>query len=230
MKIKSKPKSKTVKKQNHSQLRWSLKILILSLALSLCFGVLSELFLSGTGAIISIIIICVFVAIAIVTDMIGVAVTAADVGPFRAMASKKIRGSKEAIKLINNADKVSSIFADVIGDVCGILSGAAGASIVTKIAITSESALGIIIASLVSAVIASLTIFGKSICKKYAMNNCDKIILKVGKVISWFTPQNKSKNKNEKSNVSAVNTTSTQNNDASNADTKVKEVDTTISK
>ncbi len=194
MKTKPKPKNKTVKKQSHSQIIWSLKVLILSFALSMCFGVLSEFFLSGTGVIIAVLVIVVFMSISIMTDMIGVAVTAADIQPFRAMASKKIRGAKEAIKLIKNADKFTSIIADVVGDVCGILSGAAGASIIMKIAIDSESALGIIIASLVSAVIASMTIFGKSLGKKYAMKNCNKIMLVVGKVLSWFTPQGKKNN------------------------------------
>ena len=191
MKTKPNPKNKTIKKQNQNnkQIIWSLKVLMLSFALSMCFGVLSELFLSGTGVIIAILVIVVFMCISILTDMIGVAVTAADIQPFRAMASKKIRGAKEAIRLIKNADKFTSIIADVVGDVCGILSGAAGASIIVKIAIDSESPLGIIIASLVSAVIASMTIFGKSLGKKYAMKNCNKIMLAVGKVISWFTPQ-----------------------------------------
>ena len=42
-----------------------------------------------------------------------------------------------------------------------------------------------------------MTIFGKSICKKYAIDNSTSIIIKVGKVISWFTPQNKDKNKKQ---------------------------------
>ncbi len=195
MKEKPNPNKQKVKKQSSSQIRWSLKILLLSFALSMCFAILSEVFLSGTGVVIAVIIILVFMSIAIITDMIGVATTAANVEPFRAMAARKVRGAKEAIRLINNADKVSSISADVIGDVCGILSGSAGASIVIKIAIQSNSALSIIVASLVSALVASLTIFGKSICKKYAIDNCDKILLRVGKVMSWFTPQNKNKPK-----------------------------------
>ena len=113
------------------------------------------------------------------------------------MASKKVRGAKEALKLLSKADRVSSICCDVIGDVCGILSGAAGASIVVKFALEAESPLSIIIASLVSAVVASMTIFGKSICKKYAIDNSTSIVIKVGKVLSWFTPQNKDKNKKQ---------------------------------
>ena len=197
MKEKPNPNKQKVKKQNSKQIKWSLRLLLLSFALSLCFAILSEVFLSGTGVVIAIIVIVVFILISIVFDMIAMATTAANIEPFRAMASKKVRGAKEAIRLINNADKVSSISADVIGDICGILSGSAGASIVIKIAIQSNSALSIIVASLVSAFVASLTIFGKSVCKKYAIENCDSILLKVGKFMSWFTPSGKGKSKKE---------------------------------
>ncbi|MBQ3494853.1 MAG: DUF21 domain-containing protein [Clostridia bacterium] len=144
--------------------------------------------------------IIIFVALAVITDMIGVAVTACSIQPFRAMASKKVRGAKEAIKLLGKADRVSSMCCDVIGDICGILSGAAGASIIVKILGESSSqALSIIVAAVVSAVIASLTIFGKALGKRYSMNNCNKIVLLVGKFVSLFTPQGKG-NKTKKSN------------------------------
>ncbi len=198
---KSNPKPKPNKKKSNKQMIWSIKILVLSFALSICFGILSEMVLSGTGIIIAVLIIIVFVTISIIADMIGVGTTAANIQPFRAMASKKVRGAKEAIRLLLKADRVSSICCDVIGDVCGILSGAAGASIAVKVAVESSSALNIIIASLISAIVASITIFGKSVCKKYAIDNSSKIVLVVGKVLSIFTPQNKTKpqkNKDEK--------------------------------
>jgi hypothetical protein len=196
---KQKPKPKQqVTKQSRSQMAWSLKILVLSFALSMCFGIVSELVLGVTGVVVAVLIIIVFVALSIITDMIGVATTSANAEPFRAMASKKVRGAKEALKLLSKADRVSSICCDVIGDVCGILSGAAGASIVVKFALQSSSALSVIIASLVSAIVASMTIFGKSICKKYAIDKSTSIVIKVGKVISWFTPQEKKDKKNSK--------------------------------
>lgn len=194
---KPKPKNNQVKKTGKSQAVWSIKILVLSFALSMCFGVLSELVLKSTGIIIAVAIIILFVAIAIVTDMIGVATTSADIKPFQAMASKKVRGAKEAIKLLSKADRVSSICCDVIGDVCGILSGAAGASILLKLALEDSSPLSIIIASLISAVVASLTILGKAICKNYAVHKSTGIVLAFGKFISWFTPQAKNPNKKQ---------------------------------
>lgn len=178
--------------------KWPLIVLVLSFCLSLVFGVASELALSGAGIAISMVVIVLFILLSIFADMVGVAVTAADIHPFRAMASKKVRGAKEAIKLIKNADRVASVCADVIGDICGILSGAAGATV--AVALISESMnnfVTIVIASLVSAVIAALTIFGKALCKKYSMKHAEKIILLIGKCLSIFHINKKHKQKND---------------------------------
>ena len=177
---------------------WPLKVLMLAISLSLGFSIISEIVLGSTGLVVAIVVIVVFVALAIVTDMIGVAVTACNKEPFVAMCSKKVRGAKEGLMLIRNADKVSSLCADVVGDVCGILSGAAGASIVAKMALDNQNnGLTILIASLVAAIIAGITIFGKAIGKRSAMDNCTKIILRVGKFLSIFTRTAQSKNKKE---------------------------------
>lgn len=194
------PKPKTKKQKNKVQSkfsywwRWPLIVLVLSFCMSLVFGVASELALSGAGVVVAVIVIVVFIVISIFADMVGVAVTAADLQPFRAMASKKVRGAKESISLIKNADKVASVCADVIGDICGILSGAAGATVaVALINGTMSNFVTVVIASLVSAVIAALTIFGKALCKKYSMKYCEKIILIIGKFFSIFHVQKKQK-------------------------------------
>ena len=192
-----KPKNKKVKKQSAKN-SWPYKVLILAIALSLLFSILSELLLGNTGIVIAILVIILFVALAIVTDMIGVAITACSREPFVAMASKKVRGAKESLMLIKNADKVASLCADVIGDVCGILSGAAGASIVAKIAVDSQNiSLSILVASLVAAIIAGITIFGKALGKRRAMDNCTSIILRVGKLLSIFSKEPKQKKKDQ---------------------------------
>lgn len=181
--------------------RWPLIVLVLSFSLSMAFGVLSEVALNGAGIAISVIVIVVFLIIAIITDMIGVAIASCDIKNFRAMASRKVRGAKEAIMLYKHADMVSSIFADILGDICSILSGAAGAAVTTRLITSAMSDfIGVVVASLVSAVIASLLIFGKALMKRYSMDHSDKIILIIGKILSIFHRQKpkKSKNKNDK--------------------------------
>ncbi len=185
--------------------RWPLIVLALSFFLSLCFGVLSEFALSGAGIAVSIVVILVFIAISIVADMVGVAITATSFEPFHAMAARKVRGAKEAIKLIENKEKVASVSADVIGDICGILAGAAGATITAFIIIgVASSFLQILFASLVSAVIAALTIFGKAYCKKYSILHCERIIIILGKFLSFFHISKKNKEKTLK-NVKKTN-------------------------
>lgn len=190
------PKRKQKVKKQQSNSRWPLKIFIMAVALSLSFSIISEYVMGSAGMIIAVLIIIIFVAISIITDMIGVAVTACTKEPFMAMCSKKVRGAKEGLMLVRNADKVASLCADVVGDVCGILSGAAGASIVAKITIDFQDAnLTVLVASLITALIAGVTIFGKALGKRTAMDNCNSIILRVGKFLSLFTKQPKTKNK-----------------------------------
>jgi len=162
--------------------------LILAISLSLSFSMLSELVLSRSTIIIAIIVIFVFITLAILTDMIGLAVASSNIEHFTAMAARKVKGSKQAIHLVKSADKVSSILNDVVGDVCGILSGAAGASIVAKIAIDNGgSFISILIPSLIAAIIAGLTIAGKALFKKVAIKHSNSITLHFARFINFFT-------------------------------------------
>lgn len=180
---------KTEKKQKPAKPKawvWTLKVLLTAIILSFSFSVVSELVLSKAHVIVAVVVIVVFIALSIFFDMLGLATASSSLENFNAMASRKVKGSKQAIILAKNADKVSSICADVIGDVCGILSGAAGASILAKIALTSNIQT-VLIASTISAVIAALTIFGKASFKKFAMNHADSITLKFAQIINFFT-------------------------------------------
>lgn len=191
-KEKAHPKQSKIK----LNLKWPLKILLITLCISFCFSILSELLLSNSqsliGTIISLLLLLFFIAVAVICDMIGVAMASADVEPFTAMASKKVKGAKESIKLIKNADKASSFFCDIVGDACGILCGSIGAALVVTIAISGEL-WQVIVASLTSATIAALTVFGKAVGKSVAINKANEIVLKVGRVVSFFKRNKKDK-------------------------------------
>ena len=181
-------KQKQNKSKNKNTWIWPLIVLILAISLSLSFSLLSELVLSGSALIVAIIVILVFIALAILTDMVGLAVASANIEDFTAMAARKVKGSKQALHLVKSADKVSSVLNDVVGDVCGILSGAAGASIVAKIAIDNGgSFMSILIPSLIAAIIAGLTIAGKALFKKVAIKHANTITLHFAKLINIFT-------------------------------------------
>ncbi len=180
-----KEKRKPKPKKQHAWV-WIVKVFALALTLSLSFSILSEMALSHANIALSVIVILVFIAVSIVFDMLGLAVASCPIEPFTAMAARKVAGSKLAISLIKNADKVSAICCDVIGDVCGILAGAGGASILTKIALSSSGFMPIFVASLISAIIAGLTIGGKASFKRLARAKACPITLKFAQVLNLF--------------------------------------------
>ncbi len=165
--------------KNKQNYKWIIQITSLTFVISMMFSYLSETILEKSNTVVELLVLLIVILIGIIFDMIGVAVTTCAEYPFNAMASRKIKGAKTAIKLIKNKDKVSSLCNDVIGDICGIISGTAGVIIATHIA--NES---IICSLFITAIISSLTIGGKALGKKVAVNKSLKITKIVSKVLS----------------------------------------------
>ncbi len=174
-------------KKKKSSFRWPLIVLFTTFCLSFAFSFGSTFLLSDAGLVVSIILLVFFLALAVIADMIGVATTSAEIEPFNAMSARKVKGAKQGLMLIKNADKVSSIFCDIIGDMCGILSGTVGATITLQIlgksAVTVQE---VLIATMVSACIAALTVFLKAIFKRVAVSNPNKIVFAIGRILYFF--------------------------------------------
>lgn len=172
------------KKLKNTNYKWIIKISILAFIISLIFSFISENIIKNVNLIISILILVIFISLGIIFDMIGVAVTSADIEPFHSMSSRKVSGAKEAVKLKKNADKVSSFCNDVIGDICGIISGSVGVTI----SIYLSKYIPLMVSSLlVTAFIASLTIGGKALFKSVAINNSNEILYRFAKILSIFS-------------------------------------------
>lgn len=178
-------KNNNKKNQAKDNKKWVLKITFLSLFISSGFSLFSNMLLKEVNVLVAFILLAVIIIIGVIFDVIGIAVTAADETPFHAMASKKIKGAKVAIILIRNADRVSSFCNDVIGDVCGIVSGSAGIIIAEKILEAFNSTNSLISVG-IGAVVAAVTIGGKSTGKTFAMNNSNEIVTKVSRVVCLF--------------------------------------------
>ena len=91
-------------------------------------------------------------------DILANAILTSNAEAFHAMASNKIKGAKRAVTFCRNATKLGSIFADVIGDICGIVSGAAGTVLVVYIAANKGTVWEIIVSIGISALIGALTV------------------------------------------------------------------------
>ncbi len=165
---------------------WTIKITVVTFVLSAFFSFISELTSSNAHISLMAILLIVLVALSIVTDAIGVAATSCDLAPLLAMASRKEPGSKKAIMLVKNAERVSNICCDVIGDICGIVSGACTLAIVIKITVDNPTA-NYWVSILLSSIVAAVTVGGKSFFKAIAVNNSKELIMFVARILSVFS-------------------------------------------
>ena len=190
----NKQKKKPQKKGGN--LRWILSIFLVSIVLSSVFSFSSSLILEGAGLIEALLVLLFIVFLGIIFDAIGVAVISADEKPFHSMAARKVPGAAEALRLLRNAEKVSSFCNDVIGDICGIISGSAAAVIAVR-ALQSEQK-SVYAQLVMSALVAGLTIAGKATGKNFAMDNATKIVHTVSKPIYYIKSPFRKKSKRKK--------------------------------
>ena len=172
-------KEKNKKSNNNS---WVIFIAITTFVLSLLFSFISNTVIANLNIILGIIVLVVVILIGVVFDLIGVAVTVGNEEDFHAQASKKIKGAKTSIKMIRNSAKVSNFCADVIGDICGVLSGAISAMIAFKL--TENYGMSSSLQFVFSAIVSSVTVGGKAITKEIAKKNSTKIIGFISKFIN----------------------------------------------
>jgi len=165
-------------------IRWTVFISIITFVLAILFSVASNTLLNGLNWALGMLVVLVLVMIGIFFDIIGIATTAAEEKPFHAMASERVRGARHAIYLLRNADRVSNICNDVIGDISGIVSGTAVTFVVLELiadlgvnGTTASTIVNVAFAGLVSA----LTVGGKAFGKSFAINNSTNIVLFIGK-------------------------------------------------
>ncbi|MBN2260872.1 MAG: hypothetical protein JW702_10025 [Clostridiales bacterium] len=156
---------------------WIIHIFFITFFLAVFISIVSEITIKNFNIVGSLLVLLGIVFLGIVFDIIGIAVAAANVKPFNAMASRKIKGANKAVSLVQKADRVSNFCNDVIGDIAGILSGAAIAAIALKLIQYDYSFFNVsIVAVLLSGFTAALTVGGKAFGKKIAIRKWKDIV------------------------------------------------------
>lgn len=182
----------TAKKERNKTIRWVVTIFFVTILISGTISFTSDLLMANSSMFVAFIILLAIVFIGIIFDVIGVAVTSADEKPFHSMASRKVPGAQESIRLLRNAERVSSICNDVVGDICGVVSGSASATIAVQMLNNLKTANETWIPLGMSALVAGLTVGGKAIGKTFAVHSCTKIVHGVGKILWAFRSRKKS--------------------------------------
>lgn len=172
-------------KKHSTSNRWPVTAFLLAMVLSAVLTLASESMLDGAGMAVALLILLLFICLGILFDIIGTAVMSADVKPFHSMAAHKEKGAKQALMLLRHADRVSSVCNDVVGDICGIVSGATGAVIVTQLQ-NGLNVRSVLISVGVTAVVSGLTIGGKAMGKPFAMKQSTRVVYLAGRVLYLF--------------------------------------------
>ena len=171
--------------KNKTDFKWVLIVTILAFIISIIMTLFATLTLENVSLLVAILITFLFILLGIIFDIIGVAVTSGDAVAFHSMSSRKVKGGKIGVKLMKNTSKVSSVCCDVIGDVCGIVSGTSGVVIVSLIiGLTNINEL--FVSLLVTGLISALTIGGKALGKGFAVNKSKEIVTVVSKILAFF--------------------------------------------
>ena len=158
---------------------------LLTFVLSIIFSSISNIITLTCNNIVLFLVLLLTISLGILFDLIGTASITAKESTFHSLNSKRIKDAREGINLIKNSNKISSICNDIVGDICGIISGSIGA--ILAISISSSTGINNTLVSVIlAAFISSCTVGGKAVFKVVAINNADKIILTVSKILAIF--------------------------------------------
>ena len=164
-------------------IRWVITIFFITILISGTISFLSDIIMENSSMAVAFLILLFIILVGIIFDIVGMAVASADEKPFHSMAARKVIGAQEAISLLRKAERVSSICNDVVGDICGVVSGSASATIALQILSKFDYSWPQIISLGMSALAAGLTVGGKAIGKSFAVNSSTQIVHAVGKII-----------------------------------------------
>ena len=171
------------KRERMKSVKWVITIFLTTIVISGTITLISDEVMGRTGIAVAFAILLFIILVGILFDIIGMAVASADEKPFHSMAARKVPGAQESIRLLRNAGRVSSICNDVVGDICGVVAGAASATIALRIVQSFSFGWLNFVSLLLSALVAGLTVGGKAIGKFFAVNSCTKIVYFVGRFI-----------------------------------------------
>lgn len=185
------PRSRVKKNKNKkkSNTKWVVTAFLLSFVITLVLSTAtSDTVLDLVPVFASALILIAIIALGIVFDIIGVAVTTADIKPFNSMAARRLKTGQKAVWLVNNAEKVSSFCNDIIGDIAGIVSGATGVAIATNLFTADHfsNQTAIFLTLSLTSLISAVTVGGKAMGKSVAIKHNTKIVTFAAKVLCGF--------------------------------------------
>ena len=185
-KTESREKRPERKQQKKSNTSWVVIAFSLSFVITACLSAASDKVVSALSLIVSACVLIAIISLGILFDIIGLAVTTADISPFNSMAARRLKAGQKAVWLINNAEKVSSFCNDIVGDIAGVVSGATGAGIAIKLFSGMDADIAFLLTLALTSLISAVTVGGKALGKSVAIKHSTKIVNFVAKLLCGF--------------------------------------------
>ncbi len=166
------------------QFKWARTISLVTLILAIIMSVVAESALRSFSLLPAFFTLLLIILLGVTSDTIGIAVTAANDKPFHSMAAQRVPYGRHGVFLVQNAGPVSNFCNDVIGDIAGIISGAAISIILIQIiALDLPFVEAAVLSVVLSGFVASLTVGGKAVGKELALTYWKEIVTGVAKVL-----------------------------------------------
>jgi len=186
------PKPETPKQQKTkpriftpAALRWALLFTSWSFVITFVLSLGAGSIMDSMGIVSALAVLLLFILLGWVFDILGLAVATVSDKPFHSMAARRVRGANESLRLIAKAGQVTSFCSDVVGDISGIISGTTCA-VIAKILVQDFGFSSFFTALVLSAIVASLTVGGKALCKNIALAKNVEIVHMMGRGIGVF--------------------------------------------
>lgn len=157
---------------------------IFAVVVSFVLNFVSERISTHVSPYLGVPLLAAVIALGVVADVVGVACTRAREPSLLSMASRRIRGAREALWFVRNAGLVSSVANDFLGDVCSTVAGALAVGL--SFGLAAETGLErSVLAALVVGLCAGLAVGGKAWLKGIGLRHAESIVHRLG-LISWF--------------------------------------------
>lgn len=180
------PRSRDKKSKKKSNTGWIVTAFSLSFVITAALSAASDKVVDALPIFVAAAVLIAIIALGIVFDIIGLAVSTADISPFNSMAARRLKTGRKAVWLINNAEKVSSFCNDIVGDIAGVVSGAAGAGIAVKLFASMDADIAFLLTLALTSLISAVTVGGKAMGKSVAIKHSTNIVLIAAKILCGF--------------------------------------------
>ncbi len=185
-KEKSSPKQREKKSKKKSNTGWVVTAFSISFVISAILSAASDKVVEMLHVLVAAAVLIGIISLGIIFDIIGLAVTTADIKPFNSMAARRLKTGQKAVWLVNNAEKVSSFCNDIVGDIAGVVSGATGAGIAVKLFGSMDADIAFLLTLMLTSLISAVTVGGKAMGKSVAIKHNTSIVTFAAKVLCGF--------------------------------------------